>query len=192
MDIQDPCNDISKETKNNIFEFQFLKFIPLSFFLFFILLLPYTLKLDIVTNRENSGFIHYNATSGNKLLKLFHERDNKKGGEPIMSKNDFKISFNKILCSNLQTINNFNIYNVHVIYNTLKISNIIFRYWDRGLIEILGPFGLIKIIHPLAYLIEILLSGKLINYALLIFFFILLFLFFYFFNFLIPINIFFF
>jgi hypothetical protein len=68
----------------------------------------------------------------------------------------------------LQTISTFNIYNVNIIYNVLKISNLILRYWDRGLIERGGPFGLTKLIHPIGGNIEKIQSGKLINYALLI------------------------
>jgi hypothetical protein len=65
---------------------------------------------------------------------------------------------------------------------TLRISNLILRYWDRGLIEKGGPFGLTKLIHPIAGNLENILSGKLINYALLIISFINLFLFFSLFN----------
>jgi len=100
----------------------------------------------------------------------------------MKSSKDSKIFFNKILVYNLQTINNFNIYNVNIIYNTLKISNLILRYWDRGLIERGGPFGLTKLIHPIGGKIEGIISGKLINYALLTISFINLFIFFSLFN----------
>lgn len=62
-------------------------------------------------------------------------------------------------------LNHFNIYNHWIIYKTQYISNIILRYWDRGQVEIIGPQGIIKIIHHNAFKIEQIGNGKQINYA---------------------------
>ncbi len=65
-------------------------------------------------------------------------------------------------------LNHFNIFTHWVIFNFLKLGQIILRYWDRGLVEIFGPQGLVKIIHHLSFLIEQLASGHQIIYASLI------------------------
>ena len=82
--------------------------------------------------------------------------------------NKNKNNIKKIICYNVLTVNHFNIYNVNVIYYSFKISNLILRYWDRGLVEIMGPQGIQKIIHPIAFMIELFISGRIINYVLLI------------------------
>jgi len=151
---------------STISDFKFIKFIPLFTFFFFISLLPFNNNKKTEEATRGGVVSHPNRSIENYLK----------------SSKDSKIFFNKILVYNLQTINNFNIYNVNIIYYTLKISNLILRYWDRGLIERVGPFGLTKLIHPIGGNIERILSGKLINYALLILSFINLFLFFSLFN----------
>ena len=47
----------------------------------------------------------------------------------------------------------------------LKVS----RYFDQGLIEIIGPLGFIRIFHYYAFLIESLGTGALYHYALIMF-----------------------
>ena len=158
---------------STISDFKFIKFIPLFTFFFFISLLPFNNNKKTEEATRGGVVSHPNRSIENYLK----------------SSKDSKIFFNKILVYNLQTINNFNIYNVNIIYYTLKISNLILRYWDRGLIERVGPFGLTKLIHPIGGNIERILSGKLINYALLILSFINLFLFFSLFNSQVSINI---
>lgn len=62
-------------------------------------------------------------------------------------------------------LNHFNIFTHWVIFNFLQLGQIILRYWDRGLVEIFGPQGLVKQIHHLSFLIELQASGNLIIYA---------------------------
>lgn len=146
-------------------DFEFIKFIPLFTFFFFISFLPFDKKYSASNNKISQTFIVKNLKSNNNL-NIF-----------------------KFIIPHFQTMNNFNIYNVNIIDNSLKFSNLILRYWDRGLIEIQGPYGLFKFIHPMAYIIEIFISGKLINYALLIISFIIFFIIFNQFNLYISIKI---
>lgn len=53
-------------------------------------------------------------------------------------------------------------------HNTLNFSNIVFRYWDRGLVELLGPMGLVQLFHYLSFQLELLATGFIPHYALLI------------------------
>ncbi len=62
-------------------------------------------------------------------------------------------------------LNHFNIFTHWVIFINLFLGHTILRYWDRGLVEIYGPQGLVKQIHHLSFLIEQLASGHLIIYA---------------------------
>lgn len=61
-----------------------------------------------------------------------------------------------------------------IIIKYLKVSNIILRYWDRGLIEIMTPYGLVNLINYISFRLELLNTGYYLHY----FFFILLSLFF--------------
>lgn len=61
--------------------------------------------------------------------------------------------------------NHFNIYNHWFINTIMNKSNIILRYWDRGMIEIIGPQGIIKFIHHNAFKIEQIGNGQQIIYA---------------------------
>lgn len=45
------------------------------------------------------------------------------------------------------------------------MSNIIFRYFDRGLVELLGPYGIIKMFHYLAFKVELGSTGFIPHYA---------------------------
>jgi len=42
------------------------------------------------------------------------------------------------------------------------------RYWDRGLIEIMGPLGLQRLFHSFTFKLELLATGLLPHYALLL------------------------
>ena len=61
-----------------------------------------------------------------------------------------------------------------MIYNRILISYANFglqfsRYFDQGLIEIIGPLGFIRIFHYYAFLIESLGTGAIYHYALIMF-----------------------
>lgn len=62
-------------------------------------------------------------------------------------------------------LNHFNIYNHWIIYTVLNIGNIILRYWDRGLVEIYGPQGLVRLINNYSNKIEYIANGRQIYYA---------------------------
>lgn len=55
----------------------------------------------------------------------------------------------------INILHSFNVYYHYVILFYLKLSNIILRYWDRGLIEILTPYGLVNLINYVSFRLEI-------------------------------------
>nr|QCQ69080.1 NADH dehydrogenase subunit 5 [Synchytrium taraxaci] len=67
-------------------------------------------------------------------------------------------------------LNHFNILNHWVIYNTLNLGVVLHRHLDRGLIELVGPTGLINLVHYLGFRFELLATGYLPHYAFLILF----------------------
>jgi len=78
--------------------------------------------------------------------------------------------------------------NGHVIFQTQTFALIIARYWDRGVLELLGPYGLLRFFHYATFQIELLATGFFSHYAFLfllftIIFFIILILFIFFFAF---------
>lgn len=50
--------------------------------------------------------------------------------------------------------NSFNIYYHYFILFYLKLSNIILRYWDRGLIETLNPYGLTHLFNYISFILD--------------------------------------
>jgi hypothetical protein len=46
----------------------------------------------------------------------------------------------------------------------------VFRYWDRGLVELLGPMGLVQLFHYYSFQLELLATGFIPHYAFLIIF----------------------
>nr|NP_150324.1 NADH dehydrogenase subunit 5 [Spizellomyces punctatus]AAK84253.1 NADH dehydrogenase subunit 5 [Spizellomyces punctatus] len=67
-------------------------------------------------------------------------------------------------------LNHFNIFNHWTMHNTLNFANNVFRYWDRGLVELLGPMGLVRLIHYFSFKLELLATGFIPHYAFLIIF----------------------
>ena len=65
-------------------------------------------------------------------------------------------------------LNHFNIYNHWIMHNSQNFGNIVFRYWDRGLVELLGPMGQMKVIHYQAFRVES--TGFIPHYAFIIVF----------------------
>lgn len=65
-------------------------------------------------------------------------------------------------------LNHFNIYQHWIMHNTLNFSNVVFRYWDRGQVEFLGPMGLVQLFHYYSFQLELLATGFIPHYALLI------------------------
>lgn len=123
-----------------------LKYLPLVTLLILITLLPLTRKINNVklTNQiENDILVFPIIDSNNKTFRS--------------------------ICYSALTLNHFNIFNHWIIFQVLTLSNTILRYWDRGLVEIIGPLGLVRVIHHLAFQIELYTaSGRLIHYAFII------------------------
>lgn len=58
--------------------------------------------------------------------------------------------------------------NGHLIFTGQTMALMVGRYWDRGLIEIMGPLGLQRLFHYLTFKLELLATGFLPHYALLL------------------------
>lgn len=82
-----------------------------------------------------------------------------------------KITKKQPITYSTQTIKHFDIIIHWVIFSSLTLSNNILRYWDRGLVEIIGPMGQVNLIHHLAFNIELMADGRINKYALIIIFF---------------------
>ena len=67
-------------------------------------------------------------------------------------------------------LNHINIYQYWIMHNTLNFGNQVFRYWDRGLVELLGPMGLVQLFHYYSFKLELLATGFIPHYAFLIIF----------------------
>ena len=67
-------------------------------------------------------------------------------------------------------LSHWNNFNGQVISNCQSLAIMIGRYWDRGLIEIMGPLGLERLFHFLTFNLELLATGFLPHYALLLLF----------------------
>ena len=68
--------------------------------------------------------------------------------------------------STLTTMNHFNIFNHWIMHRILILSNYLYRYLDKGLLELFGPLGCQKFFHYLGLNIELLSTGFIPHYAL--------------------------
>ena len=120
----------------------FFKFIPLFTFLFLLLLLP----------------LSYNhQSSSHKSIDTFNSSPQHFLIEPTSP---------IYLGSYTNALNYFNIFNYWIINVSFSSSQIIYRYFDRGLLELFGPLGLVRITHFLGSIFELYLAtGFLLHYA---------------------------
>lgn len=56
-------------------------------------------------------------------------------------------------------MNHFNIFNHWIMHRVLVLSVLIYRYWDKGIIELLGPVGCARWVNRLGFQIELLATG---------------------------------
>lgn len=70
--------------------------------------------------------------------------------------------------NNLTFLNHFNIFNHWIKYYFLIFSNYLYRYLDKGLLELLGPLGLVRLLHYIGFSIELLSTGFIPHYAFII------------------------
>ena len=64
-------------------------------------------------------------------------------------------------------LSHFNILNYWIMHNSLLNSIYLYRYFDKGLLQLIGPFGIFRNINFSSFNIEILYTGFIIHYALL-------------------------
>ena len=65
-------------------------------------------------------------------------------------------------------LSHWNNFNGQFSWNCQSLALMVGRYWDRGLIEIMGPLGLERLFHFLTFNLELLATGFLPHYALLL------------------------
>jgi hypothetical protein len=68
-------------------------------------------------------------------------------------------------------LSHFNTVNGWIIHNTLTFALSLSRYWDRGILELIGPTGLLNLFHYYSFKLELLSTGFLTHYALLLYLF---------------------
>ncbi len=72
---------------------------------------------------------------------------------------------NNNLWWNSRILNHFNIFNHWIMSLGFNYSISLYRYWDKGLLQIIGPYGLYKILHYYSFKIELLSTGYILHYA---------------------------
>lgn len=71
-----------------------------------------------------------------------------------------------IKLSNMTKIlNHFNLYQQYVIHSSFNFSINLYRYWDKGLLQIIGPYGISRLIHYISFNLELLATGFILHYA---------------------------
>ena len=136
-----------------------LKFLPPATLLILLTLIP-------LSNNNNRGLQIQPAHPINKGSNLLSYRQ---GGQPTISKlNSTTVSTLHHFSLYSSFLNHFNIYQHWIMHNTFNFSNVVFRYWDRGLVELLGPMGLVQLFHYLSFQLELLATGFIPHYALII------------------------
>lgn len=130
-----------------------LKYLPLVTLFILIMIQPLSRNINNDLGHSSTQNMNVKAQGDINLLKY-----------PISSNNTFRS-----ICYSALTLNHFNIFNHWIIFQVLTLSNTILRYWDRGLVEIIGPLGLVRVIHHFAFQMELYTaSGRLIHYAFII------------------------
>jgi len=69
---------------------------------------------------------------------------------------------------NLLFLNHFNILNHWIKHYFFSFSNYLYRFIDKGMLDLLCPFGLSKAVHFIAFKIELLAIGNINSYAIII------------------------
>ena len=62
-------------------------------------------------------------------------------------------------------LNFFNIFNHWIMFSVLRYAVILHRYFDKGLVELIGPMGLVRFFHYQAFQLEELATGFIPHYA---------------------------
>ena len=60
----------------------------------------------------------------------------------------------------------FNILQQYILHSSFNFSIHLYRYWDKGLLQILGPYGIARFIHYISFNFEFLATGFILHYAL--------------------------
>ena len=66
-----------------------------------------------------------------------------------------------------KTFSHFNIFNYWIMHSSLNNSISLYRYFDKGLLQYFGPFGIFRKLNFNSFNIEILYTGFIIHYVLL-------------------------
>lgn len=134
------------------------KFLPLQTLLILQFAIPFT---------PNVSLFNTTKLNPNNNLPLYSNNLGSESIERPILELDSTLKNRKIVNINLYTsiLNHFNIFTHWIIYTFLVIGHSILRYWDRGLVEIQGPLGLVKLFHLISFKLESPATGHLIKYA---------------------------
>jgi hypothetical protein len=62
-------------------------------------------------------------------------------------------------------LNHFNILQLYIINFSFNSSINLYRYWDKGFLQILGPYGISRFIHYISFNLKLLATGFILHYA---------------------------
>lgn len=65
-------------------------------------------------------------------------------------------------------LNHFNVFYHWVMHNVLLFSVYLYRYIDKGILEILGPLGLVRLLQYMGFYIELISTGYIPHYSLIL------------------------
>jgi hypothetical protein len=66
---------------------------------------------------------------------------------------------------NLTALNHFNIFNHWIMHQIFIIANYLYRYIDKGILELFGPLGSRKLLNYSGFIIELLSTGYIPHYV---------------------------
>lgn len=67
---------------------------------------------------------------------------------------------------NTRILTHFNIFYHWIMHNSLNNSILLYRYFDKGLLQLIGPFGIFRFLNYITFKIEQLATGFILHYAL--------------------------
>nr|NP_150355.1 NADH dehydrogenase subunit 5 [Rhizophydium sp. 136]AAK84285.1 NADH dehydrogenase subunit 5 [Rhizophydium sp. 136] len=146
-----------------------MSLIPLLFL--FILFTALIIKSPSLNNsssiKDTANQISLNSTSNssisnNHAISLINQE--------MSSPENNKVLIGVPMVNNLTILIHFNIFNHWFMHRILILSNYLYRYIDKGILETIGPTGFSRTFHFIGFLIELLATGNILNYALIIIF----------------------
>ena len=117
-----------------------LALIPLSFFLLVLLIIPITKSAPSMFKVSTSKSVDVGVITNSEITHAPKSWRYSHIWEPSL-------------------LNQFNVFNHWIMHHILTASVILYRYIDKGLFELFGPVGLVRLTHWLGFKVELLATG---------------------------------